>query len=221
MDSLGVLIIAPESDLKNTADIVAAANGFRVNVLNGYVTGREALKEIGSGRYDVVYFGGHERELDSVTVSDGRLDEEYLRQALRSASSGRLQIVILNSCDSISMAAALYRAGVAPRVIGWPSEMSDAAAGSWAQNFFRSLALGAEFWEAFASSVEVLRVQFPTVKPPVFLNGRITLLEERVAAIQRQLDERAGMLTVPRWTLAVLLVLAGLAATATVLALLQ
>lgn len=213
MDSLGVLIIAPESDLKNMTDIMAAANGFRVNVLNGYVSSREALKEIGNGRYDVVFFGGHQNEADSIMMSDGRLDEEYLRQALRNASAGRLQMLILNSCDSISMAAALYRSGVAPRVIGWPGDVPDTTAGAWAQNFFRSLAMGAEFWEAFASSVEVLRAQFPDVKPPVFLNGRITMLEEQVAEIRRQLD---GAVMVPRWTVAAVLVLATLVAVITV-----
>lgn len=211
-DSRGVLVMAPAASLANLADIIAAANGgMRVTVLDGMVTGREMLREIGSGRYEVVYFGGHGDE-DGLTASDGRLNEEFLRQALRNASVSRLQLVILNSCDSISPAAALYRAGVAPRVIGWPGEVVDGAAISWARAFFRSLAMGTDYWEAYALSLEVLRLEFPQQRPPELLNGRISLLEQQVAGIQSQLQ---GALMVPRWTVAAVLGLAALTAAIT------
>jgi hypothetical protein len=216
-----VLVIAPESDLNTVADIVAAANGFRVNVLRGYVTGRETLKEIGSGQYDVVYFGGHAHDEDSLRVSDGPLDEEYLKMALRNASSGRLELVILNSCGSVAMAASLYRAGVAPRVIGWAQDVSDETAGRWAQAFFTSAAMGVDYWEAYMGSTEVMRALDAGFTPPILLNGRITLLEVRVAAIQAQLAERDGMLMAPRWVLGLLLAIGLAAAVATALALLR
>lgn len=198
MDDRSVLVMAPASNLKTTADIVAAANGMRVHVLDGLVSGREMLREIGAGGYEVVYFGGHGDD-DGLEASDGRLDEEFLRQALRNASAGRLQIVVLNACNSISVAASLYRAGVAPRVIGWPGDASDGAAAAWAKSFFRSLAMGADYWEAYASSVDVLRAEFPQQRPPELLNGRVSLLEQQVAEIRRQLD---GSLVAPKWMLA-------------------
>lgn len=192
------LVMAPASNLNNVADIIAAANGMRLDVLDGLVTAREMLRRIGRGEHEVVFFGGHGDD-DSLAASDGPLDENLLRQALREASAQRLQIVVLNSCFSLSVAAMLYRAGVAPRVIGWPGDVSDEAAGYWAKAFFRSLAMGVDYWEAFASSVEVLRARYPDQQPPELLNGRISLLEQQVAGIKRQLDDAV---VIPRWMLA-------------------
>jgi hypothetical protein len=199
-----VLVLAPASELKNVAEIVAAANGMRVTVLDGLVSGREMLREIASGRHQVVFFAGHGDD-SYLMMSDGRLADEYLRQALSNAS---VEIVVLNSCRSISAAAALYRAGVAPRVVGWPDVMSDAGAVAWARAFFRSLALGADYWEAYASAVELLRAQFAEDRPPELLNGRISLLETRVAAIQADLESMRGQVVVPRWTVGLLLLAA-------------
>ena len=200
-------MIVPESGLLNVADLVAAANGSRVTALDRYVTGREALKEIGSGRYQVVYFGGHS-DLDELTMSDGPLNQEYLQMALR---SGNVEIVILNSCASISMAAKLYRNGVTPRAVGWRQEdLTDQTAIDWAKAFFRSRALGADYWEAYMNSVAVMRQTDTKFEPPVFLNGRIVLLEQQVAAIQERLAHDDGKALVPHWQigLVVLLLLA-------------
>lgn len=207
----GILVIAPGGNLKNVGDIVAAANGFRVMTLDGYVTAREALKEIGSGRYGIIHFGGH-GDLDHLEMSDGKLDDEYLEMALR---SGNVQLVILNSCESINMAARLYRAGVAPRVIGWSQEcVEDKMAIDWVIAFYRSLAMGVDFWEAYMNSVAVMKGADAGFKAPVYLNGRIVLLEQRVAGIQEQLDNLAGKAIVPHWliglTMLLLLALAAL-----------
>lgn len=203
----GILVIVPESNLANLADLVAAANGSLVTTLDGYVTGREALKEIGSGRHQVVYFGGHSC-LNDLQMSDGPLNDEYLKMALR---SGDVEMVILNSCSSISMAAQLYRSGVTPRAIGWQQEdLGDRTAIDWVKAFFQSLALGADYWEAYMNSVEVMRARDAGFKPPVFLNGRIVLLEQRVTAIQERIEALDGKALVPHWQigLAVLLLLA-------------
>ena len=192
----GLLVIVPQSNLTNLADLVAAANGSQVTALDGYVTGREALKEIGSGRYQVVYFGGHS-DLDDLQMSDGPLNEEYLQMALR---SGNVEMVILNSCASIAMAAKLYRSGVTPRAVGWRQEdLGDRTAIDWAKAFFRSLALGADYWEAYMNSVAVMRGSDADFEAPVFLNGRIVLLEQRVTAIQERLENMDGKALVPHW----------------------
>lgn len=202
------LVMTPAANLNTVADIVASANGMRLDVLDGLVPAREMLRRIGRGEHEVVYFGGHGED-DSLVASDGRLDENLLRQALRAASAGRLQIVVLNSCRSLSVGAMLYRAGVTPRVIGWPGDVVDEAAGYWAKAFFRSLAVGTDYWEAFEVSVAALRAAFPQQQAPELLNGRISLLEQQVVGIQRQL---AGSVVVPRWTMAPVLVLAVLVA---------
>lgn len=192
----GILVIVPASNLTNLADLVAAANGSQVTALDGYVTGREALKEIGSGRYQVVYFGGHS-DLDDLQMSDGPLNDEYLKMALR---SGGVEMVILNSCASISMAASLYRSGVTPRALGWRQEdLGDRTAIDWVMAFFRSLALGADYWEAYMNSVAVMKGRDAQFEAPVYLNGRIVLLEERVAGIQERLEEMDGKALVPHW----------------------
>lgn len=213
MISKGILIIVPESELNTVADLMAASAGFRINVLRGYVTGREALREIGSGDYQIVHFGGHGGE-ESLLVSDGPIDDEYLEMALRSAG---VELVVLNSCASVSMAAKLYRDGVAPRVIGWPQEdVGDVMASAWATAFYSSLALGAEYWEAYLSSVEVMRGREVGFRAPVFLNGRIVLLEERVKDIQERLAALDGQAVVPYWQVGLML-LAALTALAALL----
>lgn len=126
-----------------------------------------------------------------------------------------MQLVILNSCESINMAALLYRAGVAPRVIGWSQEcVDDKLAVNWAIAFYRSLAMGADYWEAYMNSVAVMKSENATFKAPVYLNGRIVLLEERVAGIQEQLNDLTGNAIVPHWliglTMLLLLALAAL-----------
>lgn len=198
MSDRSALVMTPAENLNNLTDIIAAANGMRLDVLNGLVPGREMLRRIGRGEHEIVYFGGHGEE-DSLIASDGRLDENLLRQALRAASSGRLQIVVLNSCFSLAVGAMLYRAGATPRVIGWPADVSDEAAGYWAEVFFRSMGLGTDYWEAFEVSVKALKAAYPTQQAPELLNGRISLLEQQVAGIQQQLQ---GSLVIPRWMLA-------------------
>lgn len=210
------LVMTPASNLQNLVDIIAAANGMRLDVLDGLVPAREMLRRIGRGEHEVVFFGGHGDD-DSIIASDEALDENLLRQALREASARRLQIVILNSCYSLSVAAMLYRAGVAPRVIGWPGQVADEVAIFWAKTFFRMLAMEMDYWEAFASSVEALNRRYPAQQPPELLNGRISLLEQQVIAIQRQL---AGSVVVPRWTVAPALLLALAVALITVVSML-
>lgn len=196
-----ILIIAPDSNLNTVADLLAAAQGFRVNVLRGYVTGREALKEIASGRYQVVHFAGHGC-VDSLQVSDGPLDDEYLEMALRSSA---VELVLLNTCASVAMAAKLYRAGVAPRVIGWRIDVGDSVAVAWAAAFYAALALGADYWEAYLHSAEVMRTRVPDFEQPVFLNGRIALLEQQVLAIQAKLDGLNRAVVLPGRALALAL----------------
>lgn len=192
--SEGILIVAPDSDLNTVADLLAAAQGFRVNVLKGFVTGREALKEIASGRYQIVHFAGH-GAVDGLRASDGPLDDEYLEMALRSSA---VELVVLNTCSSVAIAAKLYRAGVVPRAISWRVEVTDPDATAWAAAFYAALALGADYWEAYLSSVEVMQTRSPGFEPPVYLNGRIALLEQQVMAIQARLDGLHGAVVVSR-----------------------
>ncbi len=203
MTDRGILVIAPQSDVQGIGDLRAAANGFRLQVLDGMVTAREVLAQISSGRYAVVHFAGHGLRA-GLQASDGVIEERYLELAMQ---EGGPELVVLNSCGSIHMAAQLYRAGAAPRVIGWRQEVEDGTAIEWATAFYRSLAMGTDYWEAFAASVELLSDRRPGFEAPILLNGRITSLEQRVEAIQERLDGRA---IVPHWLLG-LAVLAGVA----------
>ena len=194
MTDRGILVIAPKGDVQGIGDLRAAANGFRVQVLDGVVTAREALAQISSGRYAVVHFAGHGWQ-SGLQASDGMIEERYLELAMQ---EGGPELVILNSCGSIHMAAQLYRAGAAPRVIGWRQDVEDEVAIEWATAFYRSMAMGSDYWEAFAASVDLMDDRRPGFEEPILLNGRITNLEQQVGAIQERLDGRA---IVPHWLL--------------------
>jgi hypothetical protein len=211
MTDRGILVIAPQSDVQGIGDLRAAANGFRLQVLDGMVTAREVLAQISSGRYAVVHFAGHGLRA-GLQASDGVIEERYLELAMQ---EGGPELVVLNSCGSIHMAAQLYRAGAAPRVIGWRQEVEDGTAIEWATAFYRSLAMGTDYWEAFAASVELLSDRRPGFEAPILLNGRITSLEQRVEAIQERLDGRA---IVPHWLLGLAVAAGALVAVALLVA---
>ncbi len=190
---LSVLVLAPRKELSNLVDWVSAANGRKLTVLHGMVTVREALSHIASGSYSIIHFAtdGCPTALE---MSDGIIPDHLLEDALRAA--GHIDLVVLNACSTVHIAAQLYMAGV-PRVLGWRVDVRDTVAGEWARVFYSSLAMSNDIWDAKVTAEEA--VKQAGFEPPIFLNGRLAKLEAQVQEMHR--NQIAGA---PKWLLPVL-----------------
>lgn len=173
-----VLVVAPKSNIDNMADWVASARGHELTVLNGTVSTREVLASIASGQYQVVHLATHGCPT-ALAMSDGEISEHLLEDAFRAA--GNVELVILGACASVSLGARLYMACV-PRVVSWRVDVDDRIAGEWARAFYASLNLSRDIWDATQTAAE--RVRQLGVEPPIYLNGRMSVLEAEVQAMR-------------------------------------
>lgn len=197
-----VLVVAPDMQLNNAEDFTAAASGNRLTVLNHMVTVREVLAHISSGKFDIIHFATHGCQT-ALQVSDSEIPADQLEDALRAA--GNVKLVILGACKSIAIAAQIYRAGV-PRVLSWRDDVTDTAALTWAQTFYASLRMSGDIWDATVTAGEAVRRL--NYEPPIYLNGRMSLLEAEVQRLSRR-DSVAGL---PTWAFALLVVYGALMA---------
>jgi hypothetical protein len=192
---VSTLVVAPNTAaLNNLADWVASAQGRPLTVLNGTVTVREVLAAIATGRHRIVHFATHGCAT-ALEVSDGAIPDQLLEDAFR--ASGTVELVVLGACNSVGIGAALYMAGV-PRVLSWRSEVNDVVAGEWARAFYTSLRLSNDIWDATQTAGEAVRRLGK--EPPIYLNGRLAVLEAEV----KQLRRRATIGGAPAWLLVVL-----------------
>lgn len=178
-----VLVVAPRSNIDNMADWVASARGHELTVLNGTVSTREALSCIASGQHQVVHFANHSIQRGTGRAlclsEDEEISEHLLEDAFRAA--GNVELVILGACASVSLGARLYMACV-PRVISWRVDVDDRIAGEWARVFYSSLSLNHDIWDATQTAAE--RVRALGEEPPIYLNGRMSVLEAEVQAMR-------------------------------------
>lgn len=175
-----VLVIAPDQKgLDVVRDLRAAGVNGEVRALEGVVSRRECLTEISSGCNEIVHIAGHGSGA-GVVVSDGLLEGHLLRQAL---SAGGVDLVVLNFCASVSLAAAVHGQGAA-KVISWRDEVSDEQAGAWAGWFYAALRLTGDIWEAYRVSVETFNEIYPGDEEPIWLNGRLAALTAEVERLK-------------------------------------
>jgi hypothetical protein len=201
MTDLRVLVIAPDQRLDNVEDWIAAAQGLPLTILNRTVTVREVLDHIASGRYQIVHFATH-GGTDTLLMSDGPLPAAMLEEAVRAA--GHLELVVLGACKSVTIGAALYLGGV-PRVLAWRDEVVDAIAGLWARSFYTALRMngGTEsIWNASVVAAEVVRAA--GAEPPIYLDGRMVVLEGEIQRLQQV--QRTWRTSLPWWIVAALAV---------------
>ncbi len=188
-----ILIVSPDSDLETDAEIVASASDKQPYILNGFVTRREVLREIEAGKYYAVHFGGH-GDARSLWVTDGRLGDGEMTLAFeRSSRAGRpVQVVLLNSCRSISAAARLHSlgAGAPAFVIGWRHDVGDEEATIFASVFWRSLTPGADVHGVFDAAVDTLYDEFPHCEPPILINGLRAVLQEVALELRSVKEEQ-------------------------------
>lgn len=193
-----VLVVAPKSDINNVADWVASARGHQLTVLNGTVSTREVIGAVASGKHQVVHFANHNWQptdgcRGALVMSDGVIPEDLLEDAFRAA--GNVELAIIGACASVSLGARLYMAGV-PRTISWRVDVNDQIAGEWAKTFYESLGLNGDIFDATQTAAE--RVRQLGVDAPIYLNGRMSVLEAEVSAMRR--NTRFG--GAPAWLVA-------------------
>lgn len=176
-----VLVIAPDkAGLDVARDLRASGFNGEVRALDGVVSRRECLKEISSGCNQIVHIAGHGSGV-GVVVSDGLLEGNLLRQAL---AAGGVELVVLNFCASVTLAAAVHGQGAA-KVISWRADPTDAQAGAWAEWFYAALWLSGDIWEAYRLSVETFEEIYPGVEYPIWLNGRLAALTAEVEKLKK------------------------------------
>ncbi len=186
-----ILIVAPDSDLGNLAELVEAAGENMPTVLRGTVTGRELLQRLRSERYDVVHFAGHGTSME-LGLTDGLLSVELLSSAIQEGMQPVL--MFFNACASLPQAAQLHGYGVG-YTIGWRQErLLDQAAGAFAVTFYNSLRLnGGDIRRGFDAALDGLRRHYPEVEEPIIVNGRMAALLAEVVALRetaRSMDSR-------------------------------
>lgn len=191
---MSVLVIAPgEQGLNVERDLRAAGGASDMTALVGLVPRREALAAIASGKHGIVHLAGHGDRLGFV-VSDGRISGHVLRQAV---AAGGVSLLVLNWCVSVPLAAAVHGQGVA-KVISWRDDVADDQAGRWAQWFYRSYGICGDVWEAYQTACEAFEDAYPSAETPIWLNGRLALMQAQIAELQatQATRERDRRLTV-------------------------
>jgi hypothetical protein len=212
---VNLLLIAPNATLQTTQELLTAMSGMQVESLTCPVTAREVLSQIASDKYDGIHFAG-DSSAGVLQLTDGPLAVELLTSALNGLHC--LRFVILNSCDSLASAVDIYMQSTTPRVIGWPHQVSDAAAQAWAVTFYRSYRLSQNLNDALHSANEMLARFYPDSEEPRLLNGRLATLHARVDDLELLLKTRSRMF-VPTWLVLAVVVLCGLLLCALLLAL--
>lgn len=177
---MSVLVIAPgEQGLNVERDLRAAGGASEIKALVGLVSRREALAEIASGRHSIVHLAGHGSRF-GFAVSDGEISGHVLRQAV---AAGGVSLLVLNWCVSVPLAAAVHGQGVS-KVISWRDDVADDQAGRWAQWFYRSYGICGDVWEAYQTACEAFEDAFPGAEIPIWLNGRLALMQAQIAELQ-------------------------------------
>ena len=187
-DDLMLVAVPASAGLKLDQDLRSAVEGVRARVLDGVVSRRELLGEIASGKYRIVHLGGHGAR-NGFQVSDGVVIAEMLRQAL---AAGSVDLVVLNWCASVTLAAAVHGSGAA-KVISWRDDVPDEHAGAWARWFYLALGMhDGDIWSAYQSSVEAFQETYPGAEYPIWLNGRLAAISVELARLKANQDEQAA-----------------------------
>lgn len=183
-----ILIVAPNSDLQNLAELIAAAGESQPTILHQTVTNRELLNTLRGGQYQIVHFAGHGERME-LELNDGPLSVDMLSSAIQEGTQPML--MFFNSCASLPAAAHMHSYGVG-YVIGWRQEdLSDDPAGSFAVTFYNTLRLnGFDVHRAFATATEGMHRHYPGYEEPVLINGRMAVLLKEMDALRALLKDR-------------------------------
>jgi len=195
------LIICPDMGLDVQGEIVSASSGFAPKILAGTVTRQRALEEIASGAYDIVHLATHGRA-HVLQMSDGILEEEMLEHAVRKA--GSLRVLLLNACKSAHTAVEVYNHTPVSYSVGWPFDVADAAALTWARLFYDALRIDPDDVKRAAQVANESVVKSYHIDPdrlPLVLNGRVGQVLADCQRLQAEL-QRPGVVRLPAWAVA-------------------
>lgn len=193
-----ILIIAPDVGLDTKEEIINIASGFEPTILWGTVTRQRALVEIASGKYDIIHFATHGKE-HVLKMSDGIIEGDLLEHAIGKAENVRA--LFLNACRSMHTSAEVYNATHINYSIGWPSDVGNDVAQTWARLFFEALRIdptSVKKAAEIANDAIVKSYHVDSDELPVVLNGRVNTILEENRRLQAELA-RAGMVRVPTW----------------------
>jgi hypothetical protein len=208
-----VLIICPDVGLDVQEEIINAASGFAPKILAGVVTRQSALEEIASGQYDIVHFITHGKE-HVLQVTDGIIEEDMLEHAVCTANN--VKVLFLNTCRSAHTATSVYNNTNVAFSIGWPGNVENRVALTWARLFFEALRMAPDDIKRAVRTANEAVVKSYHINPdqlPLALNGRTRHLVEENERLRQELACR-GMMRIPIWMIAVNLSLDALLLTA-------
>lgn len=178
-----ILIVAPDSELETIAELIAAAGGNRVEVLNGQVGQRELLSTIARESFWAIHFAGQGNNL-ALALSDGPLNMDMFQQVISAASLPRL--VLLNACETAGHGVAAYSVGV-NYVIAWPGKVNDKAAAEFAVTFWNTWRYSRNVSRSFETAQDMLQRFYPGHQLPILLNGRLSVMQQHLDEINHRL----------------------------------
>lgn len=184
-----VLIICPDLGLNVQEEIVNSASGFAPKILAGTVTRQRALEEIHSGRYDIIHIITHGRE-HVLQMTDGIIEEDMLEHAVCTANN--IKLVFLNACRSAHAATAIYNRTNVAYSIGWPGDVTDKVALTWARLFFEALRMSPNDLKAAvrtANEAVVKSYRISSDELPLVMNGRARQMMEENERLRKELEE--------------------------------
>jgi hypothetical protein len=196
-----ILIIVPDTSLDTREEIINASSGFEPTILSGTVTRQRALKEIMTGNWDIVYFGTHGKEY-VLEMSDGMIEEDLLEHAVK--TNGRIKMLFLNACRSIHTSAEVYNNSNVAYTVGWPGNVTNEVARTWARLFFESLRIDSMDVRGAAKIASDAIVKSYRICPdelPIVLNGRASVLIAENFQLNAELH-RSGVVRMPTWMVA-------------------
>ena len=219
-----ILFIAPASKLDTSTELASLASGNLLETVTGAVDRAGLERALRAAQYDVLHFAGHGGKA-MLELTDGLLDEADLVTMCQVQK--RLRFVIVNACNSLSLAANLHNTMHVP-VIAHDDEIGDAAAKRFVETFYRAYKQTNTIGESFNRAMRTIQRLFgDEINTPVLINGDMVtdgelnscmaFVKEEIGAMRGQLNSiEADVQTLknnqPRtlWILLTLLLLAQL-----------
>lgn len=184
-----VAIIAPQSNLDTTTEIMRSITGLTVQLCDGNVDRSKVEMFLRGLEADIVHFMGH-GDLDVTILSDGALTADELANLLRQVRG--LKVVVLTACNSAGTGAEIHNLLHIPTVV-MQAPIKDLAAPVFSAAFYRGWrSSSGDVQRAYSSAVGALRQRFvDQAVVPILINGDMATdgeLSECMAYVKTELS---------------------------------